>query len=122
MKKNISKDAPTGEMVSKFDMLQPMVNSALDEVREFSKKKQDAVLSPVKVKLINRLLIDIKELLNEEKTVDYLDLLDEETLPQNSDAVLILGQYSAAMKQFRQKHSGGIGSSYRWYTKENPQY
>lgn len=120
-KKNNITHPPTEEMANKFDMLQPMLISALGEVREFSKKKQDAVLSPVKVKLINRLLTDIKGILVNEKSVDYLDLLDEDTLPQNGDAVLILGQYAAAMKQFRQEHSGGVGSSYRWYTKENPQ-
>lgn len=36
------------------------------------------------MKLINRLLKKIKEqILNNEEAVEYLDLLDDETLPQN---------------------------------------
>lgn len=103
-------------------MLEPMVVSALNEMKEFSKKKQDGVLNPLKVKLINRLLIQVREeVLQNEATIEYLDLLDDETLPQNSDAVLILGQYEAAMMQFKAKYYGWDGYQHRWYTRENPQ-
>jgi hypothetical protein len=101
-------------------MLSPMLNSALDEMKEFSKKKQDGVLNPLKVKLINRLLNDIKSVLSSDDSIMYLDVLDEDTLPQNSDAVLILGQFRAAMNQFKGKHFGYDGSTHRWFTKENP--
>ena len=97
---------PTLKTVEKFNMLLPMINSALSEMREFSKKKQDGILNPLKVKLINRLLNDIKSVLSSDASTDYLDTLDEDTLPQNSDAVLILGQYKAAMQQFSEKYYG----------------
>ncbi|MEK8130249.1 hypothetical protein WMW72_20285 [Paenibacillus filicis] len=114
---------PTDAVVAKFDMLYPMINSALDEMREFSKKKQDGVLNPLKVKVINRLLDDIKEVLSADPSTEYLDLLDDESLPQNSDAVLILGQFRAAMDQFSKKYYGhhdGVGYSRRWSTVEKP--
>lgn len=112
---------PTLKTVEKFNMLLPMINSALSEMREFSKKKQDGILNPLKVKLINRLLNDIKSVLSSDASTDYLDTLDEDTLPQNSDAVLILGQYKAAMQQFSEKYYGWDEKKHehRWFTKEN---
>ena len=113
---------PTNQDIEKYDMLSPMLNSALEEMREYSNKKQDGVLNPLKVKLINRLLTDIKKFLSSEQSTSYLDILDEDTLPQNSDAVLILGQYRAAMDQFRSKYYGLDGYKRRWFTQENPGY
>ena len=56
-----------------------------------------------------------------EATHAYLDLLDEDDLPQNSDVVLILGQAVAAMEAFKDRYYiyirriGGDG----WATAEN---
>jgi hypothetical protein len=111
---------PMKEQVERFDMLHPMLQSFLTEVRELSKKKPDGPLNEVKIKMINRILVQIKEVLSTDASVEYLDLLDEEALPQNSDAVLILGQYSAAMAQFKAKHYGydkGL-FEHRWFTQE----
>lgn len=118
-KKNEQVNRPTTVQTSKFDLLQPMLYTALEEMREFSKKKQDGVLNPLKVKVINRLLIDIKEILISDPSSEYLDLLDEDTLPQNSDAVLVLGQFHAAMKQFRTKHIKKEYGETFWLTEEN---
>lgn len=115
-----NRSLPSKESTEKFEMLSPMLNSALLEMKEFSKKKQDGVLNPLKVKLINRLLNDIKSILSSDDSIMYLDELDGDTLPQNSDAVLILGQFRAALDQFKGKHYGYDGSAYRWFTKENP--
>ena len=116
----LSNDRPKEEQVEKFDMLQPMLGSFLTEVRELSKKKPDGPLNEVKIKMINRILLQVKEALSTDASVEYLDLLDEETLPQNSDAVLILGQYVAAMQQFKEKHYGYDTMSGRtqWFTQE----
>ncbi|TKI54819.1 hypothetical protein E8L90_04830 [Brevibacillus antibioticus] len=113
---------PTELQAERFDMLEPMLESHLHEVREFSKKKQDGVLSKLKVNLINRVLTEIKEVLKYDPTIEFLDLLDDETLPQNGEAVLILGQYQAAMKQFRSKYYGwnSRDAQTRWRTQERP--
>jgi hypothetical protein len=111
---------PTDEIVRKFEMLSPMLNSALAEMREFSKKKQDGVLNSLKVKIINRLLSDLMDVLSADPSTGYLDLLDDESLPQNSDAVLILGQFRAAMNQFKEKYYGYYGGTHRWITVEYP--
>ena len=120
-KKRIGK-LPTNAEVEKHEMLSPMLNSVSNEMQEMSKKKQDGALNELKVKMINRILDQIKDLLSDEATSQFLDLLDNETLPTNSDAVLILAQYQAAMRQFRDKYFGldTRKGARRWFTKENP--
>ncbi len=41
----------------------------------------------------------------------YLDLLDEDDLPQNSDVALILGQAEAAMEAFKNKYYAWNGNT-----------
>ena len=82
--------APSQDQVDKFNYLSPMLNSALSEMREFSKRKQDGIVGTTKIKILNRLLTELREIVSGEDTVNYLDPLDEDDLPQNSDAVLIL--------------------------------
>lgn len=118
-KKDHSKQYTTEERVNEYEMLFPMLEVVYDEVKELSKKKQDDVLNKLKVKMINRILEQIKELLADEPTLQFIDLLDDETLPSNSDAVLILAQFRAAMEQFKEKYyryDQAIAES-RWYTK-----
>jgi hypothetical protein len=113
-------EAPTKKQTAKYDMLSPMLDSAILEMREFSKKKQDGIVNTTKINIINRLLRDLKEVLANEPSTGYLDLLDEESLPQNSDAVLILGQYRAAMNRFHARHfkRSDYGQGGYWITKE----
>ena len=110
--------APTEEQIEKFAYLSPMLDSALKEMREFSKKKQDGIVSATKIRILNRLLSDIRDVLAVEESVAYLDPLSEEDLPQNSDAVLVLGQYRAALNSFRERHWQFSGYEHRWITKE----
>jgi hypothetical protein len=110
--------APTEEDVKRFIFLSPMLDSALSEMREFSKKKQDGIVSGTKIKILNRLLTDIKDVIKQEESASYLDALSEEELPQNSDAVLILGQYRAALDSFESRNRLTIDYKKTWITKE----
>lgn len=94
----------TDEQVKLYLTINPLLKSAFDEVKEFSKKKQDEELNIKKVKMINRLLEKAKEILEDEPTVDYLELLDEDELPTNSDAVLTMSQFISAMNKFHEDH------------------
>ena len=82
----------------------PLLDSMFHEFQELSKKKPDGALNKRKGEIVNRLLSDIHGILEGESTSAYLDLLDEDDLPQNSDVVLILGQTVAAMETFREKY------------------
>jgi len=115
---------PTSENVNKFDMLYPMLVSDLNEIRELSKKKQDEPLNKFKVKTVNKKLEQIKSILNNEPTNEYLELLDEDTFPSNSDAVLMISQFIKAMDQYKKRYYTNdgtefdiIGERHTWKTK-----
>jgi len=72
-----------------------------EEFSHFSKKKPEDVTSKGKIQVVNRLLENCRKVLEDEESIGFLDLLDDDELPQNSDVVLMLSQYVAAMKQYR---------------------
>jgi hypothetical protein len=120
-KKPTSQTPPTEIQTEKYGLLHPLLRSILFEVKELSKKKQDEPLNKLKVGMINKILSQIKaDVLSDDPSCEFLDLLDSETLPTNSDAVLIIAQYEAAMQQFHTKHFRQDGYNRRWFTKENP--
>ncbi|WP_187262949.1 hypothetical protein [Pontibacter beigongshangensis] len=109
---------PTNAQIVKFQMLNELADSIYTEMKEFAKKKPDDPLNKFKVKNINRVLSQLKEFLKDEPTIDFLDHLDDESLPSNSDAILIIGQFKASMDNFRNKYTNQYR---RWRTVENPQ-
>jgi hypothetical protein len=111
----VNKDSwPTKAEAKSFDILFPIIKSDLDEIRELSKKKQDEPLNKFKIKIINKKLEKAKVILKNEPTLEYLDLLDEETMPSNSDAVLQISQFINALKEFKRKYYDTIGAETDW--------
>jgi hypothetical protein len=110
--------APTKSQVADFEMLWPILKSLLAETKELSKKKADNPLNKLKVGMINKVLERVKGILSGDPSAQFLELLDNETLPSNSDAVFIISQYDAAMKQFKDKHYQYDSSihEHRWFT------
>ena len=87
-----------------YEMLQPLLFASYSEIQELSTKKPDTPLNELKVKMINRILIPLKKLLSHEDVVEFLDLLSDDELPTNSDAVLIMSQYLRALEAYRDKY------------------
>lgn len=108
---------PTEAQVEQFKMLDELLDSIYLEMKEFSKKKPDEPLNKFKVKNVNRVLEQVKDILKNEPTNAFLDILDDESLPTNSDAILVIGQFKASMERFQKKYSAGYG---KWKTKEHP--
>jgi hypothetical protein len=121
-KKRTTKLLPTEAEVDTYEMLHPMLDKIADEARELSKKKPDGALNELKVKMINRVLTQIKDLLKNESSVQFLDLLDTDIFPTNSDAILIISQYVAALSAFHDKYYGydELNHEQRWFTQERP--
>lgn len=117
-----SSPRPTEEQAATYDRLVPMLEAAHREMTELSKKKQDGIVNTLKIKMLNRLLGELSKIIESDPSHAFVDTLDEETLPQNSDAVLILSQWQAALKQFKDRHYGQDKLTYehRWFTVENP--
>ena len=112
--------SPTKAQVAEFEMLWPILKSLLNETKELSKKKADGPLNKLKVGMINKVLVRIKEILSDDPSIQFLEILDNETLPSNSDAVFIIAQYDTAMNQFHNKHQryDSRSSSYKWVTSD----
>lgn len=115
-------DLPTAEDVEKFKYLSPALDSLYDEVSKLSAKKQDLPLSEYKITMINRVLEGVKGLLKDDPATKELDLLSNEELPQNSDVVLLLGQFKATLARFRSAFYGydNYSAESRWFTQEEP--
>ena len=112
---------PTQAIVDRFLLHLRMLESLAKEVRELSKKKQQDALNVTKVQLVNRVLKPLKyEILAELPSSAFLDLLDEDLLPTNSDAVLVISQYEAALAEFRSEfyRKEAVGYDYYWATVE----
>ena len=90
--------------VEEFQASSEVFGGLLQEMRELSKKKPDATLSENKSKILNRILADIIAVLKDEPEAKYLDLLDDEQLPQNSDAVLVMVQHETALAAFKTRY------------------
>lgn len=106
--------------VTKYEDLEPMLKGLYHEMQELSKKKQELPLNLFKVKMINDILTEVRELLKDQPTTRFLQLLSEEELPTNSDAVLMIKQYLIAMKRFEDTYNpeSGYGNRHAWQTKE----
>ncbi len=113
---------PSEKNVDEFKLLSEMLKSQKIEFDLLSKKKADGALNKMKIKMTNRVLEPLKSLLTNEESHNFLDILDEENLPTNSDVVLILSQYEAAISKFTERYFRQDKGSYskRWFTQENP--
>ena len=102
----------------KHDTTMPLLEAMYLEFKELSKKTPSAVISKQKITIVNRLLTSLSEVLANEDSIKFLDVLDEDNVPQISDVTLMLSQYVAAMKAFKEKYYGWDGMSHRWYLNE----
>lgn len=110
-----------GKDVDQFELINPLMRKIYTDIQELTKKKQDGVLSKTRIVMINRLLESARLLLKEEASIAYLDRLDEDAIPQNADAMLIIGQYVAALRAFQDRHTAvdSFDDKY-WITSDGP--
>lgn len=107
----------TQEKADAYDNVAPVFESVYEEIQGLCKKKPEATLNKAKIALINQILTDVKEFLEGMPVTKYLQLLDEDDLPQYSDVILILAQYDAGLNQFRGRHHGFFLGELQWVIK-----
>ncbi len=105
----------SSEKASIHDTVMPLLDSMYLEFKELSKKKPDAAVSKSKISMANRLLKKVREVLDNEESIDFLYLLDDDDVPQTSDVTLIFSQYVAAMKDFKNRYHGYNGREHDWF-------
>lgn len=102
------KDKTTMEKGDAYDGVVEAFRHLNKELKALGMKKPAETLSESKVKFINRILTDIQAFMSDEPESRYLDLLDDEVLPQYSDAILILSQYEGALSGFHNRYHGWV--------------
>jgi formiminotetrahydrofolate cyclodeaminase len=100
MKKQLIKSI-TDEEIREYELLNAHLTTLMETVTELSKKKQDEVMNAFKVTNINRVLKRVLELIGDDPSDAFIEILDESSLPTNSDAMLTLKQFQTALKDFR---------------------
>lgn len=115
----IKKDSlPTKREVEQFINLNSVLNSIQNEIKEFAKKKPDGTLNKIKIQIINRCLEQTKAFLTDSLLIDFLDLLDEDSMPTYSDAVLVIAHHVTAMTKYSNNYfySDSDFELSRWHT------
>ncbi len=110
----------TNETVETYTSSSGIFESLLMEIRELSKKKPEATLSKEKVKIVNRVLEDLLTFLKNEPTGKYLEVLNDEMMPQMSDALLVMVQFESALDSFKKRYRTYVYAleGRKWITKE----
>lgn len=113
--------------VETYETATGIFEALLREVRELSKKKPDATLSASKVRIVNNVLNDLLAILKEEPEGKYLEPLADESLPQVSDALMMMAQFNAALDAFKDRYFQRVerrfGKSGRyWVTQEQVEF
>lgn len=122
MKAKQDKNLPSSSDVDKYERISPLLEALYLEITALSKKNPNDALNTLKIKMINRVLNEVKSFLETDPNVGFLELLDEATLPSNSDTVVIIGQFIAILSQFKARYHrfDGIRRVHRWSTAEDP--
>jgi hypothetical protein len=87
--------------IGEFEKLEQQLHSFLAEVSELSKKRPNDPLNKFKLKFINATLSKLNGLLKDDRPFADFKEFDVDDLPTNSDVVVILSQYTAAVHRFR---------------------
>ena len=87
--------------VEKYSELYSKLSSMKGDIALLSAKKPNETVNEFKLKLINKLLAQINELIDKFKPEDDFDSFDFETLPTNSDVLIVLNLYLNGMERFR---------------------
>lgn len=104
----------TESAVATYQSAIGVFSALLHEVRELSKKKPDATLSASKVKLVNNVLDDLLTIVKGEPEGKYLERLEDDDLPQVSDALMMMAQFNAALVAFQKRYYRNVLVRYKY--------
>lgn len=92
----------TEQEVDTFEKLQAQLQGLHIEISALSKKSQNDALNKFKLKFVNQILAESNQLLGTKyKPFSDFDLFDENDMPTNSDAAMMLTQYLNCFEKLR---------------------
>lgn len=88
--------------VSLFEKVQAQMHGIYNEIVSLSKKKPDDPINKFKLKFVNQIVAQANSFLGKEN-IPFTDFeqFDEDSLPTNSDIVIILSQYLNCLEKLR---------------------
>jgi hypothetical protein len=102
------------EDIWEFEKVEQQLHSFLAEVSELSKKRPNDPLNKFKLKFINATVSKLNSLLKDDRPFADFKQFDVDDLPSNSDVVVILSQYTAAVHRFRLDNTTDGGEDSTW--------
>jgi hypothetical protein len=92
----------TKQEVDNFEKIQAQLEGLHSEISALSKKSQNDALNKFKLKFVNQILKDANLILGKKyKPFNDFELFDENELPTNSDAAMMLTQYLSCFEKLR---------------------
>ena len=104
----------TAEDVQEFERLEQQLHSLLSELSGLSSKKPNDGINKFKLKMINSLLERANHILDNQRPFPEFTLFDDNDLPTNSDTVVMLSQYAAAILLFREDNTTQESAYWYW--------
>ncbi len=107
----------TAGQVATFDRLNNQLPRLYNEISTLSKKSPDGAVNKFKLGFINEKLSEANELLGDDsKPSKQFTIFDMDSLPTNSDVVIMLSQYLNALKAWQSGRIHNDGFERRWNT------
>ena len=103
--------------VERYDELNSKLISLKGDIALLSAKKPNDTVNEFKLKLINKMLAQINDLIKEFKPENDFEAFDLDVLPTNSDVLMILNLYSNGMRRFKDANSIENSKMDEWNTK-----
>ena len=103
--------------VERYDELNSKLISLKGDIALLSAKKPNETVNEFKLKVINKVLAQINELVGEFKPEDDFEAFDLDVLPTNSDVLMMLNLYMNGMSRFKDANSVENSKMDDWDTK-----
>lgn len=92
----------TKQEVDTFEKIQAQLEGLHSEISALSKKSQNDALNKFKLNFVNQILSEANKLLGKEyKPFPDFEIFDENEIPTNSDAAMMLTQYLSCFEKLR---------------------
>lgn len=102
--------------IDKFEKIEAQLKALHEEIGMLSKKKPDDGINTFKLKLVNNVIEKSNELLGtESKPFPEFDKFDLDSIPTNSDVVMILAQYLNCMEKLRSDNIDLKHGRWEWF-------
>jgi hypothetical protein len=113
------------EEINFFEKVQSQLESLHLEIGALSKKSQNDALNKFKLKFVNQILVEANKILGENyKPFPDFEIFNEDEIPSNSDATMVISQYLGCMEKLRtdnitsKQEYNGNKYLVRWYWTE----